>query len=505
VVALRHGGLSPFYPIVALAMGTAFAGGLYLRHYYAPEQLAATPTARLAQAPANGRNIFHRTNPTATMGGNTLHVAEATARPTAKNAPDEVLRSRRTFDTIYNLVRQYYVDRLPSDQKMSYSAIRSMLSSLNDPLCYFLEPEQYSLLEAEGQGVYPGIGASLAIQPQKRDGYTEYKIVVVAPLPGSPASKAGLKSGDVISHIDGRWVLGFNPYLNVNKLAKKLETSVNPEEDEKQYRSELQAARKKEDGGIGLLSAQLVLRGDRKIAEKLNLVKPMHTLTVQRSGAKEPLALSVGMGNTNVPKVEGKILPTGEGYIRIVAFTQTTDKEFKKALESVPTNKGLVIDLRRNAGGVLEAALRVESLLNPTKAGGVFIQQVSYSGKSAPVKSLPGIGKARPLSILVDGGTASMAEALAASLRDKGLATLVGGKTFGDGVIQSAFTLPDGAAFVIPTGKMLSPQKHSDWNTKGLQPKVAIKAGATEAQILAQAAEAARNGAQVVAKKETVR
>ncbi len=498
-MASRRGGASLFYPCLATAIGAAFATGYILRHSTV-HRLAVRPATQIAQAsghlasgPFSPENFL---TPGRSTDGELLRAAIG-ALGNGPPAGDGMERSRRTFDTVYNLVRQYYVDRLPSDRKMSYGAIRSMLASLNDPNCYFLEPEQYALLEAEAQGRYPGVGVSFSVRPQKRDGYTEHKIVVISALPGSPATKAGLKTGDIITHIDGKWVLGFDPFLQANKLAAKLDSPISSEEDETAFRKEVDSARKRSNGGINLFAAQMALRGDRKAIAENKLPADTFSLTVERPGVKEPIAIEIVSSSTEVAPLEVKTLSSSESYIRIPAFTTRTASEFKRILETLPKNSGLVLDLRDNAGGVLDAALEVEGMLTPAGLHGVFVNQVVFGGKQIPIKAKEGKSARRPIAILVNSGTASVAEAFAAALADKDVATLVGGRTFGDGMIQAAYTLPDGAAFVLTVGKMLSPSKRGDWSGTGITPEIRVAENLGEEQLLARALEALKHRSQV--------
>lgn len=425
----------------------------------------------------------------------------AAANAITEAPPENAARARRTFDTVYNLVRQYYVDRLPGDRKMAYGAVRAMIQSLNDPQCYFLEPEQYALLEAEAGGRYPGIGVSFFVRPQKRDGYTEHKIIVISAVPGSPAARAGLKAGDVITHIDDKWVLGYDPFLNANRMADRLEKPGATEADEAAYRKEVEAANKRRAGGINLFAAQMVLRGDLNTLKTLKLSPDKRKLTVERPGVEAPLVLEMEPKSTVAPPVLAKTLPTGEGYIRVAAFTNRTGAEFRDALKSLPEGAGLVLDLRGNAGGVLDSALEVEAQLVPKGTGGAFAQQMVVGSKAVPVASQTAAGAKRNIVILVDSGTASVSEALAASLVDKGVATLVGGKTFGEATVQAAYTLPDGAAFVLSTGRMQSPERKTEWAGVGLVPTVTLAGGLTDDQTVARAADVVRNLPRVAAKK----
>jgi C-terminal processing protease CtpA/Prc len=231
-----------------------------------------------------------------------------------------------TFESVYGLVEDHYVDQLPDDTKMSRGAVRGMISSLNDPNSFFLEPEQRALFEAEAHGRFAGIGAVTSIKGQKKDGYTEYKIVVIDPLPGSPAAKAGLKSGDTITHVDGKWVLGSDPFLKVNKLYQKIRDRDSDNEDE--FRKEYEVARKRVLGGIGLLPAQMLLR--KGTTEK-------RVLTVQRPGAAAPLTISMTNALTEVTPVTISTAANGKATVlKINLFTEKTVPEVKAALAKIP-------------------------------------------------------------------------------------------------------------------------------------------------------------------------
>jgi carboxyl-terminal processing protease len=377
---------------------------------------------------------------------------------------------------------------------MSHGAIQAMISSLNDPNCYFLEPEQFALLDAEGAGRFSGIGSSLYVRSLKRNGYTDYKIVIVAPLPGSPAEKAGLKPGDVITHVDGKWVLGYDPFLKANKLAERIQAH-DTDADEEALRKEVDAARRKAQGGIGLLPAQMVLRGDRKTIAQLKLPADKRTVTVERPGAAQPITVTLDPATIVAPALSSRTLSDGIGYVKIPIFTEKTTEEFRTALASLPEDRGLILDLRGNPGGLLDAAMNVEALLSDS---GTFGYEVVAGGKQTPLKAATTAtaGPARKVIVLVNRGTASVAEAVAASLVDQGVATIVGGQTFGDASVQMAYSLPDGSAFVLSTGKMVGPRR-TDWSTTGLMPKVAMAQETPDDQVISKAADLLRKGSQM--------
>jgi carboxyl-terminal processing protease len=461
----------------------AFAAGTRLRDSGAGQFTLKSSVGqmRLAQGGDGEAGYAFRGTPSASAG--------------ERLSEDDAPNSRRTFETIYSLVQQYYVDKLPADKQLSRGAVKGMLASLNDPNCYFLEPEQFSLIEAEQRGRYAGIGASLVVRAMPRDGYTEYKIVVAAPIPGSPAEKAGLRPGDVITHVNGRWILGYDPFLRANRMADKLERDANEAQTE-EVRKEFTAARTKAQGGIGLFAAHMILRGDTTTTKRLNLPAEKIVVTAERPGVRNSISAEMTPTVTEVPPVTARTLPDGAGYVRIPAFTSKTMEQFKTALATLPKDKGIVLDLRGNPGGLTEPAIAVEGMLS---SGGVFGYELRPGGKTNPVKPVVYSSVAHPLVVLSDKGTASVAEALAASLTEKGAATLVGAATFGDSSLQTAYSLPDGSAFVLATGKMLGPRR-ADWAGVGLTPKVAIAQGVPDDQWLRRAAEALRQRPRVAEK-----
>lgn len=479
------GGTILFISALAVGTGAAFATGAHLRDRIPQRNTVVTPHTQYAQASENGKTAF---------GGMSL----------PRRTSDDGAVGMSTFETVYQLVEQNYVDKLPEDRKLSQGAVKGMLSTLNDPSSIFLDKEQHDLVVAEGEGRFAGIGAALQIRPINREGYTEYKIIVVAPVAGSPAEKAGLKSGDVITHVDGKWVLGYDPFLKFNKLAKKIQDREN-DADEDEARKELEAAKKRAIGGITLHGAQLALRGDVSTVKKLKLDAAKRTVTVERTGVKEPLKLTMETaGITEVQPVSSKTLTGGVGYVRVSLLTPKAVEEFRSALTTVPTDKGLVLDLRGNSGGGLEAARGIAAAFAPGSPLGF---EVGAGGKSVSLKAADAEAPAKQVSkvaVLVDNGTARYAEMLAAALADRGIGTLVGGPTFGGASVQKLYTLADGSGFTLTTGKVISPNR-VDWQGKGLVPRVKVAANATDEQVLGKALDLLAGRGQFAATPPRVR
>lgn len=490
----RYGALYGLALLVATGAAGLLGNGVRQR---ANAKMAIQPT-RLAQANTDGDGTPYP------LDSGTKSAGPADPKVEPWDAAEQ------TLDTVYSLVKQYYVDKVPTDQKMTQGALRSLLTALNDPTCYYLDPAQMQLLTAEGEGRFSGIGAALWVRAQKKDGYTEHKIVVVTALPGSPAERAGLRTGDIITHVNDKWVLGFDPYLRANRLMQQVQDRGDDASENTTVLKEVQSAARQAQGGVGLQDAMQVLRGDQTTITRVKFATETVSLTITRAGTPTPIKVTLTPASTDVNKVEplsARVLPTDQGtlpanaaYVRIPVFTDNSAETFRRALDSVPQaarNRGIVLDLRNNPGGSIDAAIAIGEQLAP---GGSFGSQVIAGGN---VKALqpekPSKANASPhppVVILVNQGTANVAEALAASLVDKGVGTLVGGRTFGDATLQTAYSLPDGSAFVLATGRLQGPR--SRWALTGLTPKIAV-ASLSEDAVLKRAVEALPTSGQVAA------
>lgn len=448
---------------VVLATGVAFAGGVRLREGRRPLTSQPLQAAR-SQVAENGHSVTPRTGEAQDLGG--------------------------TFETVYALVKEQYYDTLPTETKMAQGSVKVMLAALEDPNSYFLEPEQRKLFEAEARGKFAGIGAALSIQSTKTNGYTDYKIVVVAPLPGSPAERAGLKPGDVITHVDGKWVLGYDPLLSFAKVAQQFQ---NREVDEKAYEKARVAARDRITGGIRLHAAEFLLRGDTLLAKPI-ATKEKYTLTVQRKGQPTPIKVEVAPAVTAAPELTSKMVEGKAAYLKLPYLSEGCETKVAEALKALPADAtGLVLDLRGTPGGSFEAMQKIAGML----AGrGVVAQEVGQSGKKSSLLASDAAVFKGPLTVLVDGGTASTAEALASCLAERGGATLVGEKTFGDALVQGLYLLQDGSGFTLSTGKLVS-GKGVAWAGVGLSPQVAVAAGTPESELLSKAVAALKSRPQI--------
>jgi len=315
---------------------------------------------------------------------------------------------------VITLVRTQYLQPVNSTQLVD-GAIKGIVDSLDDPYSVYLEPKTYAQLKEQIKGSFGGLGILVGLKEQK--------LTVVRAYQGTPAAKAGIQAGDVISRIDDR-----------------------------------------DTSGIDMETALKLMRGP---------VGSSVSLTVTRQGNAEPLQFALVREEISVPTVEGQVLSgTKIGYIIISQFTERTAEEMKATLSKLQGEyiTGLILDLRDNPGGELGTAVNVAKNFIP-KGPIVFIdyrvgedQEFSSEGRTIGL----------PLVVLINGGSASASEILAGAVKDTGAGTLVGTKTFGKGVVQTVFPLNNGAGLKLTTARYLTPNKN-DINQKGVEPDVLVQ------------------------------
>jgi carboxyl-terminal processing protease len=281
---------------------------------------------------------------------------------------------------------------------MAQGAIRGMVDAVGDPYTEFYSPQSYQSTMVELTGLYQGIGAYI--------GKKEQQIVIIAPMPGSPAEEAGLKSGDMILKIDGQ----STAQLNTDEASQKIR------------------------GPAGSKVLLLVGRLSEKEPFEVNLVRREIRVDSVKSEMRGQLA-----------------------YIRIQQFILPTTTDFKKALvESYSKGaRGIILDLRDNPGGILSEAVDVSSQF---LTRGIAVKIVDKDGIETVQKVKPGgIAKDLPVIVLVNGGSASASEIVAGALQDNGRAKLAGEKTFGKASVQSFVKIDDGSAIKITTAHYYTP------------------------------------------------
>jgi carboxyl-terminal processing protease len=295
-------------------------------------------------------------------------------------------------------------------------AIEGMVSSL-DPYSSFQDAEENKVLMNSIQGTFGGIGVHLSTADPE-------KLVVMRPIKGSPAERAGLEAGDIITKID--------------------ETDVST---------------------ISQDEAVAILRGEPGTKVTVKIYRPK---------TKTEFTVSLIRDYINVPTVEGISLPgrLDIGLIDISSFSMNTGDELEKVLQKMDLTKykGLIIDLRYNYGGEVNAAIKVASFLVPE---GPIVHIVNRNGVVDTKESTADYID-MPIVILTNEYTASAAEIVSGAVKDYGSGTLVGTKTYGKGVVQTVFTLDGNTSVKLTTDKYLTPKKN-DINKLGIEPDVEIE------------------------------
>ncbi len=353
--------------------------------------------------------------------------AEGEAAKVAKT--DEAERSKvpleeiRRYVSVFNVVKQAYVEPV-EDRKLMQSSIRGLLLDL-DPHSTYLVRSDAEAFDADTNGAYDGIGVEVQPQP---DG----TILVIAPIDDTPAARAGVKPGDIIIAVDGK--------------------PLTPELAE----------------GNPLRGAP----GTRTV------------LTVQREGAAKPLELTVQRETIRISSVRGKMLEPGYAYLRISAFQADTANDFEQQLDKLQAQaagsvaggkglQGLVLDLRSNPGGLLTSAVQIADDL--LEKGDIVSTRGRNPVADASFNATPGDRmRGAPVVVLVDAGSASASEVLAAALRDNQRAQVVGSRTFGKGSVQTLLPLDNGDAVKLTTARYYTPSGKSI-QARGIEPDVVLK------------------------------
>lgn len=298
----------------------------------------------------------------------------------------------------------------------SYEAIRGMLASLNDPYTRFLDPKQFKEMRIDTSGELMGVGIQLSLDKATKE------LVVVSPIEGTPASRAGVQSKDVIVSIDGKSTEGMNT----------------------------------ED-------AVKLIRGPEGSAVILGLRRGDELIDVPLTRAR--IEINAVSYKLNTTRDQHKV-----GYIRLKQFNANAAKEMREAAKALEAQDvdGYVLDLRGNPGGLLEASIDIaRQWLNE----GIIVSTRTREGIRDVRRATGSAITDKPLVVLIDQGSASASEILSGSLQDNGRAQLVGQKTFGKGLVQAVRGLSDGSGLTVTIAKYLTP-KGTDIHKNGIEPDI---------------------------------
>ncbi len=339
----------------------------------------------------------------------------------------------RTFAEVFNAIKQGYVEPV-EDKKLITHAISGMLSNL-DPHSAYLDADAFKDLQVGTQGEFGGLGIEVGME----DGLVK----VISPIEDTPAYRAGVKAGDLIFKLDDTPVKGMTLSDAVKKMRGKPKTQIR----------------------LGIL----------------------------RKGEAKPLELTLTREVIKVQSVKSRLVEPGYGYIRVTSFQENTGASVVKHLNDLykPGElKGLVLDLRNDPGGLLNAAVGVSAAFLPPKTlvtstdgrtedakHKYFATPEDYlrSGKRDDyIKEVPAAAFKVPMVVLVNAGSASASEIVAGALQDHKRAVVMGTKTFGKGSVQSVLPLPGNTAIKLTTARYYTPSGRSI-QAKGIEPDIVVE------------------------------
>ena len=324
----------------------------------------------------------------------------------------------RTFADVFARIKNDYVEKV-DDKTLLQNAIRGMLAGL-DPHSAYLDTEEFKDLQVGTTGEFGGLGIEVGME----NGFVK----VISPIDDTPAQKAGLKTGDLIIRLDDTPVKGLSLADAVKRMRGKPGSDI--------------------------------------------------VLTVVREGEQKPLTFTVKRAIIQVKSVKAKMLEKGYGYVRITQFQSKTGDSLTQAVQSLKQEnggklKGLVLDLRNNPGGVLNAAVGVsDAFLN---SGLIVYTEGRVEDSHLRFSATPGdVIDGAPLVVLVNGGSASASEIVAGALQDHHRGIIMGERTFGKGSVQTILPAGNGTAVKLTTARYYTPSGRSI-QAEGIAPDIAIQ------------------------------
>jgi carboxyl-terminal processing protease len=324
----------------------------------------------------------------------------------------------KAFSDVFDRIKSDFVEEV-DDKQLLEDAIQGMLSGL-DPHSTYLDPESFNEVRIGTSGEFGGLGIEVTME----NGFVK----VVAPIDDTPAQRAGLQSGDLITRLDDQPVKGMSLSEAVDLMRGKPDTDIK--------------------------------------------------LTVIREGEAKPLQFVITRAVIKITSVKSRMLEAGYGYVRVTQFQSGTADTLRRDLGKLKEEaggklKGLVLDLRNNPGGVLDAAVAVsdtflkDGVIVSTK-GRVANSRFTFTAK--PSDYLDG----SPIVVLVNGGSASASEIVAGALQDHKRAVVMGTQTFGKGSVQTILPMENGAALKLTTARYYTPDDRSI-QAAGIQPDVIVE------------------------------
>lgn len=328
----------------------------------------------------------------------------------------EAVEIKDKAEILSSYINRFYLNDIDYG-KMGDIIYKAMVSGLDDKYAAYYTKDEYKDISEKTKGEFCGIGAYIS------QGKNDNSLKVAGVVKGGPAEKAGIKKGDIIVEVDGENIQGKDSSYAVSKMKGKKGTNV--------------------------------------------------SISVVRKGNKKPITFNIKREVIHDNTVSYKMLDNNIGYISVSAFETVTKKQFKSAVDCLEkkNEKGLIIDLRDNGGGLLDTALDMLDQILPKKLvvytkdkNGVAEEYYTKDDKEIKI----------PIVILVNGNSASASEVFCGALRDYGKAKLLGTKTFGKGIVQSSFAFRDGTGLKFTTSKYYTPKGINIHGT-GFEPDIKVK------------------------------
>ncbi len=329
-------------------------------------------------------------------------------------APSKYPQFEKLYSTYETIKKDYYTDI--DDEKLVNGAIEGMITGLDDPYSTYMNQKEAKSFNESISSSFEGIGAEI----QEQDG----KIMVVSPIKGSPAEKAGIKPNDLIESVNGESIEGLSATEAVLKIRGKKGTKV--------------------------------------------------VLDITRAGAAKPISITIVRDTIPIETVYAEMLDDGIAKIQVTSFSEHTVEELRNALNEMTKKdmKSLILDLRGNPGGLLDQAVDMASIFVPN--GDVVLQVENRKGEKEVYKSENNGEFDLPIVVLIDDGSASASEIVAAAVSESADIPLIGVKSFGKGTVQSAQNFEDGSNLKFTAFKWLTPK--GNWiHKKGIMPDIEAK------------------------------
>jgi carboxyl-terminal processing protease len=336
----------------------------------------------------------------------------------ASAANSEIYRQLDLFGEVLERVRSDYVEK-PEDAKLIEAAINGMLTAL-DPHSAYLNPKHFRDMQVQTRGEFGGLGIEVTME--------NGVVKVVSPIEDTPASRAGLMSGDLITHLDKEQILG----LTLQEAVEKMRGPVN---------------------------------------------SPI-TLTIVRKGVDDPFDVKVVRDVIHINPVKYDVEGDDIGYIRITTFNEQTTANLQKAIDDLkkqigPKLKGYIVDLRNNPGGLLDQAISVSDTF--LDQGAIVLTRGRNLEETQRSNARPGdLADGKQIIVLINGGSASASEIVAGALQDHHRATIIGTRSFGKGSVQTIIPLGSNGALRLTTARYYTPSGRSI-QAKGIEPEAVVE------------------------------